>query len=182
MQEGEVMYKIKVMGIDPSSSRIGLAVINEQGKLLEAHLVKPNKRDDLLVVRMAAMLLDVEEVINFARPDYIAIETPAVHAAGRIPGRAKGLAVYGFGAGAVWSLLRCLNTMADSQLKTYDAQEWTKRKPKKQRAEAVALRYPSYNMKKDPGLDVADAIQLAEICLKEIQIEARMPQAGKVKL
>lgn len=169
---------MKIMGCDPSSTKIGLAVLNEQGRLLDAMLIKPNKASDPFHIRVDAMLRDFGKAWRAWYPDYVALEMPSDHAAGRIKGRSQGLAIYGFAVGAVWELLG--DHITRDKTKLYDAQEWTNRKKKEDRAIELAMRRPEYKAimdarpRKDPGYDVADAIQLAEICLKDIQIEARL--------
>ncbi len=173
----------KVMGIDPSSTIIGVSLADEQGKLLSGMLIKPSSSELDNISRVFDMAHELKETLNIWRPEYIAIETPATHVAGRIK-KATGMAIYGFGAGvASWVAHSWMETQGDlRKLKCYEAQRWTRGKPKKDRAQLLAIRCRLYKrvMSDDPGYDVAEAIQLAEICLKELQIEARMPKSGTI--
>ncbi len=170
------MYNI--MGIDPSSKLIGVAVLDEQGKLLDGTLITPSKATDLFYVRVEDMMVDLEHELGNWMPRYIAIEIPSLHKENR-----KGQARYGWGAGAAWqkvqSHVEIFSTKIEPcTIKVYDAQEWTHGARKRDRAVITDIHYPQYNMAKDKGFDVADAIQLAERCLKDNAMELRMPKSG----
>ncbi len=165
------MYKI--IGIDPSSTAIGVAVLDEQGKLLDGKLITPSNAKEPFYMRVSDMMLDLEdELINWM-PRYIAIEIPSLHKENR-----KAQARYGFGAGAAWLCAKThqkLYGRADPcTIKVYDAQEWTHGARKRDRAVLTDVKHRAYHMDKDKGFDVADAIQLAESCLEDVQMAARM--------
>lgn len=172
---------ITSFGVDPSTSAIGVGVVDEQGKLLEALLITPDNAKEPFYMRVSDMMLDLEELLVDWMPRYIAIEIPSIHKENR-----KGQARYGFGAGAAWLCANIHKALYDRKvepctIKVYDAQEWTKGVKKPDRAALVALRYPSYNIDKDPGYDVADAIQLAERCMQDVLFEARLPRSGTIE-
>ena len=131
-------------------------------------------------MRVSDMMVDLKNELENWMPRYIAIEIPSLHKENR-----KAQARYGFGAGAAWLCAEFHRKIYDSEIepckiRIYDAQQWTKGERKPDRAALVALRYPSYNMDKDKGFDVADAIQLAELCLQDVQLAARMPKSGTI--
>jgi len=147
------MSPIKLLSIDPSSKLTGYAVLDERANLLEAGLLRPRKTKDDIWDRIEAMCDGLMTLITEVNPTHCIIEVPTGRHA-RLPAMASGsLVKYGCAVGVMWAVayLEVPHTYAVPTT-------WTGGKPKKIRAQSVALRFPNYSTEHDKGLDMADAI------------------------
>ena len=145
-----------LLAIDPSSTKTGYAVMADSMTLLDAGFLKPDKTRDPAIMRIAAMTKQLGEVLDEWQPGKVLVEMPSAHAAGRLQGRATGLAIYGFAAGAMW---RACHAVTDTEV--VDAQVWTRGVSKLKRQQLICMAFPQYDSEKDKGGDIADAIGLA---------------------
>lgn len=147
------MSPIKLLSIDPSSTLTGYAVMDERVNLLEAGLLKPRKTRDELWVRIEAMCDGLLALITEVNPTHCIIEVPTGRHA-RLPAMASGsLVKYGCAVGAMWAVasMQIINVYPVPTT-------WTGGKPKKVRAQSIALRFRNYSKEQDGGFDMADAI------------------------
>lgn len=146
-----------LLSLDPSSTRTGYAVMTGPRELIDAGLLTPKRQSDRAIDRARTMAHEVEGLIREHRPTSIVIETPHGKIHGNRPGAASGAAIYGFAAGVIWWVCE---SYSPSPVYTVDPNTWTNRVSKKHRAACVACDFPRYDKRRDPGMDVADAIAL----------------------
>lgn len=155
--------------LDPSSTVIGFAVMDDSQRLLEAGLVTPDvPRQAHWLNRSWSLLGQVLRLNNEVEHDVTVIEVPS----GKTHGRkrdAQNLIVYGFAVGMYVAHLK-LDTRRPTRLVPDNV--WTRRVPKPDRAAAVARTFASYDPELDPGLDMADAIALGQWFFTELRTRA----------
>jgi hypothetical protein len=162
-----------VLGLDPSSTRTGYAILQGIARLdlLDAGYLRPNKTRDPLLERVRAMRADLGRIL-FPDPaegeagfeiGAVCIEIPATQAP--ITTR-SGQANYGLAVGVlladVWDWAEGL--VGARHVLAVKADDWTHARPKAQRQKVIGQLYPQvarYLETKDTGGDVADAIGLA---------------------
>lgn len=159
------MSKEIALILDPSSTKTGYARVREDGKVLEAGLIRPLAKalftDRVITtVEMVGKLLDED---NYQR---IVIEIPSGKVNRSKNPSGSGLTRYGFAAGAVF--WECYKNAAP--VEAISETQWTAAyringgqiKTKRQRALGIATACPAYlaQMAKDSGFDMADAIGL----------------------
>ena len=152
---------MKVLGIDPSSTRTGYALMADKDHLLEAGFFKPNHLKDGSRVRVKGMVDDLMRHLESWRPDVAVIEMPSGHVnKNRHRGGGAGLSVYGNAAGSIWTALGLSKHVGE--VCAPDENQWTRGVSKDDRQLAVAGLFPAYAkvMDKDKGQDVSDAIYL----------------------
>lgn len=169
----------KILAIDPSSSMTGYAVLNEQERLLEAGLLKPNKQRDPPAERIAAMCGDLWTLLDHTEPAAVVIEWTSGHVGQkRHQGGGAGLSVYGIAIGAIWQTAvhwAASHPKRKTRIELINENDWTGGKPKPERTGMIARLYPQYELASDPGGDVADAIGLGRwwICEKRFKLLSR---------
>jgi len=150
-----------ILALDPSSTRTGYALLDEQEKLLEAGFLSPRKRTDPPAERIAAMVEDLLGLLHTLEPAAVVIEwTTGKVGRRRHHGAGAGLAVYGAALGALWQAACFHARQAGGRVELAVENEWTDGRPKAERAAAIARLYPQYQAERDPGGDMADAIGL----------------------
>lgn len=152
----------RVLGVDPSSSHTGYAVLDGPEVLIDCGVLRPNRDADPPLLRIETMITELQAVVAEHEPDVAVVEVTS----GKISRRIKrfqpsGLPVYGMAVGAVW---RELVVLMDGAVVAVAENEWTGGVPKYTRRLAVCSQFPQYaqGQTRDPGADAADAIGLAQ--------------------
>lgn len=161
-----------VLGLDPSSTVVGYGVLTMSRQFVEAGLCTPSDRNARSSDRVMELCDDVEALLTRLEPAVVLVEwTRGKVNDRRHRGRGAGLAVYGSGVGAtlrqVWLWAR--DTQAYGRGVTVEAiceNDWTRGVPKAARAIAIGQLYPELAAQPDPGLDMHDAVGLAEWWLR----------------
>lgn len=155
---------MKMVGIDPSSTKTGYAVGTSDDHLIEAGvLTAPGKALD----RIGVMADEVRGLLNEHMPDVVVIEVASGHTHRRMGKNVSFLPIYGMAVGAMY--IECRRYVARQkhaghmvQLSRPDQNEWTRGANKKHRQLCVAHDFPNYNLNSDKGADAADAIGLLQ--------------------
>ena len=153
---------MKILAIDPSSTKTGFALFDDNETLIDAGTLRPNKTTDAAEHRIAAMCSDLEVLLKVNTPDIVVIEwTSGKVGRNRHKGSGAGLAVYGIAVGAIWRTAAAWAArQATRQVITIYENEWTAGVPKRQRGELVKRMVPRLDLSKDSGGDISDAIGL----------------------
>ena len=171
MVERESMRKRnrKILGLDPSSTVTGYAVMGDDYTLFDAGRFVPGKNDPV-EVRTDAMCDDLAELLEDVVPDVIVLEWTSGKTAGRLQNRRmSGLQFYGIGLGEVRrEIIHWLRSRPTDRhrLVLVPENEWTKGKGKDERAAIIARLYRQYDFTADVGHDMADAIGVARYWLE----------------
>lgn len=161
---------MKILGIDPSSTRTGWAVLDETGKLTDAGYIT-GRTHSPAPDRVIEMVSGVGQVITSAVPGGLAqivVELPGARVHRNNAGHGHGLPVYGLAAGAVWMACHLIaNRLANAELTNITVEyaietEWTRRIPKSRRRREIAALHREYRVieTRDGGGDISDAIGL----------------------
>lgn len=147
-----------IIGVDPSSSATGYAVINPKtGKLVEGGVVRKSRK----LTGLRAIRAIIAELIPHLRklapsPVLVAVEIPTGRVyAKRHKGGGRGLAIYGMAAGMVLFALEAW--VGEACVRAVTAEEWTDRGPEKRRPAIKA----AYRVATDDG-DTLDAVGIAD--------------------
>jgi hypothetical protein len=161
-----------VLGLDPSSTVVGYGILTMDRQFVEAGLCLPEDRAAGSFQRVMEMSDDVEALLARIRPAVVLVEWTRgkVHL-GRHHGAGAGLAVYGTGVGAVarqvWLWARAEHDYGRAvTVEAICETDWTRGVPKTARAAAIRTLYPQLSADADPGLDMHDAVGLAEWWLR----------------
>lgn len=151
--------EIKVMALDPSSTRTGYCFMRIDESIIEAGVLTPDKRNAPPAYRIETMCRDLAGLLERIEPDVIVIEwTGGKVGRRRHKGGGAGLAVYGIAVGALWRTVVVKSPTKTVEL--IEANEWTRGVPKEKRITFIRRLFKEYDPSKDPGGDVADAIGL----------------------
>ncbi len=165
---------MKILALDPSSTKTGYAVLADSRapnpRLLDAGILWPRQKDGPPLQRITDQVNELSAILREHQPDLVVVEEPSGHVAGRIKkaGRQmRGLAVYGAAVGGFWIFLNMYRELLEPTQKTYTLiavkeNVWTRGVPKGERQNIIAMSYPTYKPKADKGADVADAVGLAQ--------------------
>jgi hypothetical protein len=158
-----------ILAIDPSSTRVGYALMHSANHLAEAGLLKPGKSSDAAIVRIASFGRDLAALITEAKPTEIVIEITSGKVARR--GRQRGmngagLGVYGMAVGYLW---RTCEVLLPEGVTTLEENVWTRGVSKADRSTLIASAFRQYKPTTDPGGDVADAIGLGRWYMNALQ-------------
>lgn len=149
----------RLLALDPSSTAVGWAIF-DAGELRHVGVFRAGSDD--LDRRLASLSASVIALLSGSCPDRIVMEVVSgMHRrANRSNAHRQSTATCGFAQGAIWGAIfawKCSVTRVKEN-------EWTKGKPKVQRAELVKLTQPVYlgwaASEGDKGLDGADAVGL----------------------
>jgi hypothetical protein len=154
-----------VMGIDPSSTCTGYAVMSDDGLLIDVGRLRPRLDAAPPPERILAMIAELPGLIREHQPAIVVVEMPSGKVAGRIAWRhPSGLAVYGFAAGAIWHAI--VGLVGGLCVVMVNELVWTRSVPKAIRIQRIAAEYPAYaeiiGDGEDSGGDAGDAIGLAQ--------------------
>ena len=150
-----------IVSLDPSSTIIGVAVYQtETRRFIEGDFIRPDKGTVGPVVRVESMLPALKETLKAHSPAVILIEVPTGRQYTREKGRTTALPVWAWAAGVVYGY--CRATFWDKRVLAVDNQEWSRKKPKDERALIAAALAPGIytpeSAARDKGHDLADAI------------------------
>jgi len=151
-----------MLGLDPSSTRTGYALLKSPTEIIEAGCLRPLRSRDAALSRICHIRSSLVELIHEHLPNRVCIEVPSGKVGGgqRRGASASAMAVYGMAAGMM--LATCLEHCGDHTFPVNE-REWTGRVPKNRRNRLIAAQFPAYReqLNKDRGGDVGDAIGLA---------------------
>lgn len=152
---------MRIFAIDPGSRVTGVGVIDvdERGKMTlvtAERLTAPAKmKYPERVDHLVEMLVRLWEAYQ---PKLVAIEIPDRAFAGR---RGGGLAAYGYAVGRMEQAMRECDVFCAAVVERVPVSQASQRLPKERRQERVKAAFPRYEAKRDPGLDVSDALFMA---------------------
>lgn len=152
-------------GIDPSSTCIGVAVLD--GSRVGWMMPIRASRSKSTVARIYALTKAFTGELQLLRQKYpealAAIEITSGKVAARHRGSGAGLGVYGMGVGA--ALWAAQTVLGPERVVPIEENGWTRGVPKLKRQAAIRAQFPEYERKYgkrgDAGGDVSDAIGLA---------------------
>lgn len=152
---------MKILALDPSSTRTGYAVMKSPTEIVEAGYLRPLRSKDAALTRILTIRSSLVELLHEHLPNKICIEIPSGKVGGgqRRGASASAMAIYGMAVGMVFAT--CLGLRL--RVKAVNEREWTRRMPKVRRNQLIAAQFPAYReqLNKDSGGDVGDAIGLA---------------------
>lgn len=169
---------MRVLGIDPSSTRTGYAVLDGGGaagmggtgipRLVEGGYLTPKCQDDPAIQRIEQMGADLLDLVKEQELDAVVLEITCGKVGRRHKGGGAGLGVYGMAVGVIYGMLLALRAMTDPPVSGWGLcavyeNVWTGGVPKGRRQQGIAVMFPEYaaGFAKDPRADVADAIGVA---------------------
>ena len=162
-----------ILGLDPSSTTTGYAILNGPDNLREAGLFAPTNKRAPALERIAEMIDDLTATIADYHPSRAVIEITSGKVGKRHGGQGAGLAVYGMAVGALW--WATVKLLGPDQVTAIDENTWTQGIPKRRRQMELFARFPKYadwaNGGNDPGADAADAIGVARWWMMREQIK-----------
>lgn len=155
-----------LLTIDPSSTSCGYAVLSDHRTLIECGRVTP---DAALPTpyRLTRMAIELVEVMQEHRPDIVLIEIPADQAPHGKFG-ARGQALYGSACGIIYDRILIARGDVPDSIETIQSDKWKRmvyrsksdKTKGAERARKLRAVFPSYDPKRDPKQDIADAIEL----------------------
>lgn len=159
---------MKILALDPSLTCTGYAVL-DGSRVIDGGRIRPTSPASTPAAERAREIareaLDV--VRSHAPVDVAVVETPAPQAPD--DRNRRGQADYGLCVGVI---IGRLDAIAGLEVVTARADAWTGGVSKAKRAAAIAAVHPEYNPDRDGGMDVADAIGLADWWLDHARINA----------
>ena len=160
---------MKIVSIDPGSIIAGYAVM-ENGALIDAGLIKPQKQNNPSDMRIAVICTEIDALIKAEEPDIVVLEwTTGKVGKNRHKGGGSGLAIYGIAIGAIWQTIRQI--MNTRNIVLID-ESWTRGIKKKDRLADLELSCSAYDRSKDAATgDMGDAICLAQYYLQERKLK-----------
>jgi hypothetical protein len=160
-----------LLGLDPSSTLTGWALLHRSGRLLEAGLLRPDDRRDGSWARVCSLSDSLVELLEQLRPGVILVEWTKGKVGGhRHHGLGAGLAVYGCGVGGQALIARAwARAHPGVRIEAVLENDWTRGVPKADRTAAIVAAYPAYAARAgdDEGGDIADAIGLTAWWVRE---------------
>lgn len=180
LSRGESDMKDKlIFAIDPGSVRAGWCVVKPQGELVEGGVILPENFKASNDIRIADMCEDLRELLLEWEPRVILLEWVSGHVGRRRhKGSGAGLTVYGVSVGALWWVILTwkkslpAKRQLEIEVVLIDETIWTGQVHKLDRALAIGEMFPRYNIKKDPGQDLADAIGLCVWYIRDCKIRS----------
>lgn len=171
-----------LLALDVSSTCTGYAVFSPAGEAIDFGVIRPD-RDAPAIERIDAIVRGVESLVDDHRPAAALLEWADGRVHRRVRGRSAGtgLATLGQAQGEVRRALLDLGVPV-----AVVGDEWTRGRPKAERAGEVALLIPAYRRARDAGrdagYDVADAIGLGLDYFaraREAELLARATDGGR---
>ena len=127
-------------------------------RIADAGRITPGRQRDHAIARALSMLGDVRDLASAA--DVVVVEVPSGHVHGRLS-RPQYLTLYGVAVGAVLAAVRF--AAPSTPLVLVRNNVWTRGRRKEERAAIVAAEFRGvYDPTADRGMDVADAIGIAQ--------------------
>jgi len=153
-----------LLGLDPSSTRTGYALVTLKGgalTVLEAGYLKPAMSTEKPMRRIGAMVDDLMRLIEEHKPDIAIVEVCSGHVGvGQRRNAGARLGVYGMAVGAMYQAVRSVPGL---QAEWVNEDVWPQGVPKRQRQQDIAMMFPAYaeQIDADGGADVSDAIGIS---------------------
>lgn len=173
------MEKNLILSIDPGSIRAGWCIMEQGGGLVDGGVLVPENFKAANHVRVNGICEDLRGLLDEFQPGIILLEWVTGHVGRRRhKGGGAGLTVYGLAVGSLWREIvhwkKSLPAEERSGIEIVLINEilWTGGIDKFSRATAITNLFPRYNIKKDPGMDLADSIGLAVWFLKDRKIRS----------
>lgn len=150
-----------LLALDPSLTCTGYAVGTSDRHLIESGRITPTCTSGKVdaTLRAWSMCKDIDDLIREHDIEQAVVETPAPQAPRGKHG-SKGQAKYGVAVGVI--ACHVIESLGIGKVTVVAADDWTGQVPKQRRALCVAADFPNYSTKRDPGLNVADAIALMQ--------------------
>lgn len=165
---------MKLLTLDPSTTRIGYAVMSDHRTLHEAGAIRPAAGEADANGRVRSMAGDVAELLREQQPDVVLVEDTGSHVHAGRQGGGAGLMVYGKGVGYV--LRVCDEVAGAERVQTVETQVWSRGARKEKRQRQVAAQFSQYDARKDKGCDISDAIAMAQWWFGQQMIPGGMQQ------
>ena len=169
---------MKLLSLDPSSTVIGYAIFDDR-TLVEFGLLTPDKGGMEPLHRVRSLHRQLMDLVIEQAPGIIVIEAMIEMQFTRREGRYNTMPLCGWAMGVIYGA--CLGYAAglavDRPRCTVAAagnQEWTRGKPKPDRIAATAMQFPQYDASRDPGGDMADAIEMGLWWLTAVERQERV--------
>ncbi|HRS29370.1 MAG TPA: hypothetical protein P5255_14015 [Phycisphaerae bacterium] len=152
----------RVLGLDPSATRTGFALMRDASTIIDMGCVVPDRQADTPLRRLESQILALEALIQAARPTVAVIEVTSGHVAKRHGGGGAGLAIYGGAVGGIYIATWLWMGRNGGRVEGVLENVWTRGVPKRQRRGHMAMTYPAYRRiaERDKGGDIADALGL----------------------
>lgn len=150
-----------VVGIDPSSTRTGYAILKDPLAVHDAGYFRPHRKEDDVPTRIRTMAGEVGDLVHeLSNPVHVVVEIPSGLVGARHRGGGSGLTVYGMAVGAIWY---ACELAAPGDVTAVTETRWTRGETKSVRRQWIAAQFPEYAemAARDTGGDVSDAIGLA---------------------
>jgi len=151
-----------ILGLDPSSTRTGYALMSSPTWIVEAGYLRPHRTKDPALMRVSHMRESLVDILGQYGPAIACVEVPSgkVASGQRRGASASAMAMYGMAVGVF--LATCLEHLR-GEVVTPNEREWTRGVPKIKRNRLIAAQFPVYReqFSKDSGGDIGDAIGLA---------------------
>ena len=175
----EISRPGKALGLDPSSTAIGYALMADERTLIEAGRITPLDPEAEAAVRIESMAWQLRKLLDAESPAEVMIEIPSGHVGKkRHKGKGFGLSIYGMGVGMAWGTVLFWryqakyvreNTFVPISLVPENV--WTGGVIKADRILGIKSLFPQYEPATDPEGDSADAIGVAHYVFKERRIK-----------
>jgi len=147
---------MKLLALDPSTTKTGYALMADRDTIIDAGLFTPKRVADKSLVRVDAMVADLRQFLKDSKPTAAVIEMPSGKMTGYNSGRGAGQAVYGVAAGRMYQVL--IDWLGPDCVTAYTPTEWTRGKQQKARQRIIKNQFAVYDVAKDKGCNVSDAI------------------------
>ena len=153
---------MRLVGLDPSSTLTGYAVMDGPDRLIDAGLLKPKCQKDPAILRIITMASDLRELLKETKPDVVAVEITSGKVADKKRARSMGagLAVYGMAVGMMYDTAYSLLGFDMKAVIPVQENIWTRGVPKQERLALMMKLFPQYTIDQDPGGDMGDAINI----------------------
>ena len=133
-----------VLGIDPSSTRTGYAVLASDGRIHAVGVLAGRSADDALA-RIRAVSDDIRGVIEEHTPDVIVLEVPSGKVGRRHGGGGAGLPVYGMAVGYILAVVeQAVELHRDVTVETVQENRWSASIRKIQRTAVLCSEFPDF--------------------------------------
>ena len=173
-----------ILSIDPSSTRVGVAMLRPDETLAKGMLISPPTQSGgvklTAVERIEGIIARLHCSINLGSLllDAVLVETPSQHTHRYAKGSGgAGLALYGMAVGAVWQW--CRGRFGPEIVHAVPVDEWASGSSAKRRTTHIRAQYPSVDWSKDSGADLSDAIAMGLWWMNRQRIKAQTQDTGR---
>ena len=167
-----------IFSLDPSSTRSGFCVMDQDEKIREAGIISYKQRA-VSEIRIAAMAADLMVLLAQWQPGTVIIEiTSGKVNKSRHKGGGQGLATLGMAIGRLWGAAEAWKSTLPIgernrvRIILVRDSRWICGRTKQVRQDAVSLACQKYDADRDRGADVSDSISMAWWFIREQKIRA----------